>query len=110
MSGPQQVVNNNAPRSDSWHFEKRLSLDTLAQIAGIAIVLGGPLLYWGYATDGRIKTLELHDLQREKQDIARDMDARDQRIALLGKIEKLDDQVTQLRIDVGRLLPPKGRQ
>ncbi len=94
-------------RTDHWHFEKRLSLDTLVAVAGISIVLGGPIFYWGRAMEQRVQTLEIRAEASTKQDTARQLDARDERIAILTKMEKLDEQVTQLRIEVGALVKVK---
>lgn len=88
-----------------WTFDKRVSLDTLIAIVGIGIVIGGPMFLWGRAMEGRIQTLEIRDQQRAEQEKNRDLDARDQRISVLSKMEKFDDQLTQLRIDVAKALP-----
>lgn len=104
-----QEENASRRRTDSWHFEKRLSLDTLVGIVGVAVVLGLPIFYWGQAIDGRVAKLEIREDQRGKQDTARDLDARDQRIAVLSKMEKLDEQVTQLRIELGGVIAAARR-
>ena len=92
----------HARRTDQWHFEKRLSLDTLVSLAGILLVFGGPVLIWGRAMEGRVQALEVMQEQRIKQEVARDIDARDQRISILTRMDKIDEQVTQLRIDIGK--------
>lgn len=98
MSGEQ------TRRTDSWHFEKRLSLDTLVAILGVALVLGFPIFYWGRAVEDRVTKLEARDDARSKQETARELDARDQRIAVLAQMDKLAEQVTQLRIDLGGVI------
>lgn len=89
--------------TDHWRFEKRLSLDTLVAIVGVSLVVGGPVLVWGRAMESRVQALEVIQEQRAKQEIARDLDARDQRISILGRMDKIDEQVTQLRIEVGKV-------
>jgi hypothetical protein len=90
-------------RTDSWHFEKRLSLDTVVSVVSVVVFLGGPILFWGRAMEGRVQALEVIQDQRMKQEVARDMDARDQRISILTRMDKIDEQVTQLRIELGKL-------
>ncbi len=89
--------------ADRWHFEKRLSLDTLVAVLGVGLVIGGPILVWGRAMEGRVLALEVVQEQRSKQDSNRELDARDQRISILSRMDKIDDQVTQLRVELGRL-------
>ncbi len=108
-------MEDHSRRTDSWHFEKRLSLDTLVALAGVAIVLGGPMVYWGRAMENRVLQLEIkaeerakQEETRAKQEVARDLDARDQRITVLTRMDKIDEQVTQLRIDIGKLLLGHG--
>lgn len=90
-------------RTDAWHFEKRLSLDTLVALVGVAVLLGGPFYYWANKMDSRVQTLEVRGAERDQQEAARALDARDARIQMLGKVDKLDEQVTQLRVDVAKL-------
>lgn len=93
-------------RTDNWHFEKRLSLDTVVSIISVVVFLGGPFLLWGRAMENRVQSLEVIQEQRGRQETARDIDARDQRISILSRMEKIDEQVTALRIEVGRLTAP----
>lgn len=94
-------------RTDQWHFEKRLSLDTLVSVAGISIVLGGPVLFWGLAMERRVQVLEANSAQSAKQEAARDIDARDQRISILSRMDTMSEQITQLRIEVGKMSQPQ---
>lgn len=73
-----------------WVFEKRVSLDTLVGICGIAIVIGGPFIYWGRAIEGRILTIEIRDAERSKtfEQIS-------------GSLKDLSGQMTQMQIAVG---------
>jgi hypothetical protein len=93
-------------RTDSWHFEKRLSLDTVVSIVSVVVFLGGPILFWGRAMENRVQALELVQEARAKQETARDFDARDQRISILTRMDKIDEQVTAMRIEIGRLTAP----
>ncbi len=100
----------HARRTDNWHFEKRLSLDTVVSVVSVALFLGGPILFWGQKMEGRVQSLEVIQSERVKQEVARDMDARDQRISILGRMDKIDEQVTQLRIEVGKLITPAANR
>lgn len=81
-----------AERRRSWYFEKRLSLDTLVAICGLAIVIGGPFLIWGRAMESRVLTIEVRDDARAKmlEDIT-------------AKLTKLGEQMTQTQIQIGVL-------
>ncbi len=88
----------------SWHFEKRISLDTIVAILGVTVLVGLPIFVWARATDDRMTKMEARDEARTKQETARELDARDQRIAVLTQMDKLAEQVTQLRIDLGGVI------
>lgn len=88
-----------------WHFEKRLTLDTLVAIAGIALVVGVPVLVWGRAMESRVLALEVIQVERQKGEASRDTDAREQRIAITSRLDKLDDKVTQMQIQIGQIVP-----
>jgi hypothetical protein len=96
-----------ARRTDHWHFEKRLSLDTLVAIAGVALLIGGPMLVWGRAMESRVQALEVVGQERSKQETALALDARDQRISILSRLDKMDEQITQLRVELGKTSTPK---
>lgn len=73
-----------------WVFEKRVSLDTLVGICGIAIVIGGPFIYWGRAIEGRLLTIEIRDSERAKT------------FEQIGTgLKDLSQQLTQMQIAVG---------
>jgi hypothetical protein len=80
--------NDNGQRR--WTFEKRVSLDTLVGIVGIAIVIGGPFIIWGRAMEGRVLTMEIRDADRTK--------AFEQ---INTALKDLSAQATQLQIAVG---------
>lgn len=90
-------------REQRWHFEKKLSLDTIVGILGVACVIGGPLLFWGRNIENRVQTIELVNEQRSRVDDKRDAELREQRLAIGSRLERIDDQVTQLRIAVGQI-------
>ncbi len=83
----------------SWQFDRRISLDTIVGIAGIAIVVGGPFIVWGRAMEGRVLAIEVRDEARSQA-------YRDIKDAL----EKLSAQMTQQQIALGIITgtsPPK---
>lgn len=100
----QQQQQPRDRRTDHWHFEKRLSFDTVIAIIGVSTLLGGPLFYWGRAMEQRVQTLELREENKTKVDNNREQDMRDQRITLLNEVNSMKEQITLLRIDVGTLL------
>lgn len=104
----QRSVDERSRRTDHWHFEKRLSLDTIVTIIGISIGLGLPVFLWGRTMEQRVQAIEIKTDERSKVESARASDDRDQRITLITNIETMKEQITQLRIDVGKVvsLPP----
>lgn len=90
-------------RDHGWHFDKRLSVDTLVAVVGVAIVIGGPILIWGRAMETRVQALEVVQEQRSKMELQRDADIREQRNALIARLDKFEEQVTQLRVAIGAL-------
>jgi hypothetical protein len=93
---PRQQWHKGDDDRRGWHFEKRLSLDTLISVLGIAAVIGGPILVWGRAMEGRVQSLEIIQTERQKtEDTTRSLTNQ--------KLEKLDDRVTTLQIGIGKL-------
>jgi len=88
-----------------WHFEKSLSLDTFVAIFGIALVVGGPVLVWGRAMESRVQALEVMQGERQKGDVAKEADVREQRAQLALRLDKLDEKVTSMQIQLGRFSP-----
>lgn len=103
--GNESVSDSNPEDGRTWRFDKRITLDTLVAIAGIGLVLGVPMFLWGRAMEARVQTLEIVQTQRDEQAKNREFDYREQSIRILQRMDKLDDQVTNLRIDLGRYLP-----
>lgn len=91
--------------ASSWHFEKRITLDTLVGIAGVALVVGVPVLVWGRAMESRVLALEVIQVERAKGETTREADRRDERIQITTRLDTLTDKVTQLQIQVGQLVP-----
>lgn len=90
-------------REQRWHFEKKISFDTIVGIVGVSLVLGGPLFMWGRNMESRLQTIELVNDQRARADEKRDAEIREQRIAIGLRLDRIDDQVTLLRIAIGQL-------
>ena len=87
-----------------WHFEKRLSIDTLVGIMGVAIVIGGPVLIWGRAMENRVLTLENVKEESIKSDTKKEADLREQRTLVGGRLDKIDDRMNSIQIDVAKLV------
>lgn len=100
---PQRRESDRSFRDQKWHFDKRVSVDTFVAIFGMAIVVGGPVMVWGRAMEGRVLGLEVIQDQRARAEEQRDRDVRDQRLALSLRLDKFDDQLTALRIGLGQL-------
>jgi hypothetical protein len=84
-----------------WYFEKRVSLDTIVGIIGIAIVVGGPFIIWGRAMESRVLAIEIHAVERDKNDEKREAEFREWRQALTQQLSKIGDQMTQTQIAIG---------
>lgn len=89
-----------------WRFDRRISVDTLVGIAGVALVIGGPLFYWARNMEDRVQRLEVVQVESEKNDSARAQDDHDSRKAIADRLEKIEGKVTELQITVGRLVQP----
>jgi hypothetical protein len=87
-----------------WHFEKRLSIDTLVGIVGVALVVGGPVLFWGRVMENRVLTLENINVERDKATVKEAVDSRDQRSLVGSRLDKIDDKMNQLQVDVAKLV------
>lgn len=94
-----------------WYFEKRISLDTIVGLIGIAIVLGGPIFFWGRTieaalaqTDKRITLIETATDLRKAFDTERENTVRDRQKETADKVGKLGEQMTLLQLAVGQLL------
>lgn len=97
---PTQQNETSPPSQNGWRFEKRLSLDTLIAIVGVAVVLGGPIFYAGIGMRDRIQALEVIGDQRIKVDAERAAEAKEQQKAFLERMDKFNEQVVQLRIAI----------
>lgn len=89
----------------AWHFEKRITLDTLVGILGVALVVGVPVLVWGRAMESRVLALEVIQVERNKVETSREADRRDERTQITTRLDTLTDKVTQLQIQIGQLVP-----
>lgn len=92
--------------SKTWRFDRRVSLDTIVAIVGVAIVLGGPLFYWAHNMEDRVQRLELLQMEGDKQDATRNESDREFQKATVDRLEKIETKVTELQINVGRLVAP----
>jgi len=86
-----------------WHFDKRLSLDTVVGILGISIVIGGPFLVWGRAMESRVLSLETIATERLAMDKQREETNRDLRLTTDGRINRMDEKLTQLQVTLAEM-------
>jgi hypothetical protein len=103
---PQQqrrATDDGNPGGRRWTFDRRVSLDTIVGVVGIAIVIGGPLILAWRAIDTRILTIEVKDEVRIKCDDKRDTEARDFRTQISAQLSDLSKQMTQTQITLGVL-------
>lgn len=114
LARPQRRQSDSAAVSGHrWTFERRISLDTIVGVAGIAFVLGGPLILAWRAMDSRILTMEVKDEARMKNDDKRDIETREFKNTIGGQLSKISEQTMQLQIAIGVLsgkLPSDGRK
>lgn len=96
------------PDRRQWHFDKRISLDTVVAVVGMGLLVGGPILVWGRAMEGRVQVLEVTNLERSKTETTRDQDAREYRVLIANRLDKLDEKVTQMQIQIGRIVPSQS--
>lgn len=90
-------------RTKAWHFDKRISLDTIIAIGGIAIVVGGPFIIWGRAMESRVLTLEQIQIQLEKKEIERFAELKEQRAIADRNYRELADALQRLQISFAKL-------
>ena len=90
---------------DRWRFERRISVDTLIAVAGVAVAIGLPFAYWAHSMDDRVQRLEVLQVAGDKDDAARVADEREWRGVIGNKVDKIEGKVTDLQISVGRLVP-----
>lgn len=103
MATPKRRVADVEP-DKGWHFQRTFSVDSLIQIAGIALVLGGPLLYWGRSLESRVLTLENFNAASLSADVRRDSDTREQRQQFNGRFDKFSGDIESLKIGVAQIL------
>lgn len=86
-----------------WTFERRISLDTIVGIIGVAIVIGGPLILAWRAIDSRILTIEIKDEARQKNEDKRDIEVLAWRATISTQLNDIAKQMTQQQIALGIL-------
>ncbi len=86
-----------------WHFVKTFSLDTVVNVLGVALVLGGPILYWGRAMESRVLSLEVKETEALKAEGRRERGEMDQRNTINSRLEKIENSLTATQIALERL-------
>ncbi len=96
-------------RREAWHFDKKLSLDTLVAIVGIAVVIGGPLIFAWRSMESRILVIETIQSVQQRQFEQLLSEERERRGVFATQMKDLGDVLTALRLDVARLTnaPPQ---
>lgn len=97
-------------RRPSWHFDKKLSLDTLVAIGGIAVVIGGPLVVAWRSAETRILTLEVTQQNQSVQYKQMLDDEKERRGVFAVQMKELGDKVTLIQLDVGKILATQAQQ
>lgn len=92
----------------TWTFDKRFSINTIVSIAGMAIVVGGPVLVWGRAMEGRVQVLEIAANEKSKMESSRDIDTREARVSMAARLDKVDDKLNAMQVQVGQLVVQLG--
>ena len=92
-----------ADRRGAWHFDKKLSLDTLIAIVGIAIVIGGPLILAWRAMEARVQKLEVIYEENLRQELGREAAIREQRAVIALQFKEFNDSIQRLQVSVGKL-------
>lgn len=105
-----------------FSFDRRISLDTIVGIVGMAIALGGPFIVWGrsmeqaqLATASRVAMIESNGTQREAYDKERSAQALKRQEEMQASIallttnlqqtrEDVQKQLTEIRLQVGQVL------
>lgn len=100
-SAPAVVVHDE--QKLGLRFDRRISLDTIIQIVGIAIVLGGPFIVWGRAMESRVLTLEGSIVNSEKRDGQREEYAKEQRAQMFERLTKVDGSLQALQVTVAEI-------
>jgi hypothetical protein len=86
-----------------WHFDKRLSLDTIVGILGISLVIGGPFLVWGRAMESRVLSLETIAAERMTMEKQRDEASRDLRQATEMRVSRMDEKLTNVQVTLAQI-------
>lgn len=101
IARPRRRSTDNGPHR--WTFERRISLDTIVGVIGIAFVIGGPLLLAYNAIINRVLTIEVKDEIRAKNDEKRDVESREFRALISTQLTDLAKQMTATQITLGVL-------
>ncbi len=87
-----------------WHFVRSFSVDSIIQIAGIAVVLGLPLLYWGNSIGARVLTLENFNQSALMADTRREIDVRERSSQFNVRIDSMEKKLSELQVSVAQIL------
>jgi hypothetical protein len=93
-------------RRHFWTFDRRISLDTMVGIVGIAIVIGGPMFLAWRAMESRLLMVEIKNDLQQKADERRDLETREFRNQIGSQLLELSKQMTQTQISLGILTAP----
>ena len=105
--GKQIIVDR---RRQGWHFEKKLSVDTLVAIGGIALVIGVPTYFAWRAMADQVLALGLIQKHLQDQIVQMVSDERERRTTFSAQVNGLTDKVTSIQIDVAKIIATQAQQ
>lgn len=88
----------HSSESNGWRFEKKMSLDTIVAIVGVAIVIGGPLMLAWRGMENRVVVLETKQEAQSLFEKKREDDAKEQRAALAIQVKDMADNIKTMQI------------
>lgn len=97
------------PVAQMWRFNKTFSLDTVVQLLGFAIIIGGPMLVWARVMDARVLKVETTQEAQEKREMQVLADDRERRGLLAVQMKELSDRTLAIQLDVAKLVATQSR-
>ncbi|MEY2873711.1 MAG: hypothetical protein RLZZ373_1082 [Pseudomonadota bacterium] len=91
-------------RHHSWRFVRQLTVGDVLNFIGIVLFIGIPFLAWARAMEARVLTLENLNASAVKADTERDANTREQRVLFNGRMEKIEEKLGSMQVDIARVL------
>ena len=102
MATPRRAA--QPERYHSWRFVRQLTIGDVLQFVGIVLFIGVPFLAWARAMEGRVLTLENLNTAAAQSDNKRDADTREQRQLFNARMEKIEEKLGAVQIDIAKVL------